>query len=809
MTKLSPDQPLPRSLTFWEYLSFSLTGLLVWQGTVGSLHAALGLGSLWVWLPCVIVAVTLNLQLRCLASRWPQVAGGSSSYILRLLSQFPRLSTYTLWGYYLSWAALVAINSIILTDLIKIHTEVIGLFVPGWLFKLSFTLLPFILAFGGVRALAILQLFFMVPTVGLMLLFVVHGLGWLIFSPNSPGLLPTDWPSISLLDWVKWYFIAVYAVYAIEGGAAFMADSREPTQGNRCLKITAGLTPIVYLGGSWIVGRLATNPSAADSAFLNLLYAAMPFWGESASIGVTLLIGFTQLLSSAATVALCSRVLYQASRDGHVAQVFGVVSRQGVAAPALVVTLLISLGCLIWGDVVRIILITGTGYVFAMMILHLGIWLRGDRWRIWALCCGVVEFAVLVVGGLAWNWVDFLLGLVVPGVLWLCDRALHRSKWPWLQPQWWQQHLFTPKLTRDFLFLQINLLLVLVCGSTVLGWVVRSAVRADISQSKEILVLLVLSVGFSAVAIAAWTSVPQVRAIAEAEEQNRQQAAELQQSLQQLKSTQMQLVQSEKMSSLGQLVAGIAHEINNPINFIYGNVVPATNYIDDLLRLIKLYEKSYPEPTPEIAKTTQEVDLQFLQEDLPKLLNSMKIGADRVRQIVVSLRNFSRLDESDIKAVDIHEGIDSSILILHNRIKARSDRPEIQIVKNYGSLPLVECYAGQINQVFMNILANAIDALEDNRKSNQQPTITITTKVISNHQVEVNIHDNGQGIPMELQHQIFNPFFTTKPIGKGTGLGLSISHQIVNQNHKGLLDCLSKPGQGTSFIIHIPIKFAG
>ncbi|MFB8792434.1 MAG: ATP-binding protein [Potamolinea sp.] len=266
------------------------------------------------------------------------------------------------------------------------------------------------------------------------------------------------------------------------------------------------------------------------------------------------------------------------------------------------------------------------------------------------------------------------------------------------------------------------------------------------------------------------------------------------------------------MSSLGQMLAGIAHEINNPTSFIYGNIQPAIDYSQDLLQLIELYRDYYPEPVEEISEQLEAKDADFIAEDFPKLLLSMKEGAERISKIVLSLRNFSRVDEKECKQVDIHEGIDSTLLILKHRLKEQPSRPEIQVIQEYGELPKVECYPSQLNQVFMNILSNGIDAINESFVSGKlslaqdKGQIRICTEVKENNSVMIRIADNGPGIKAEVQEKIFNPFFTTKPVGKGTGLGLAISYQIVVEKHSGRVECISTPGQGTEFLIFLPIK---
>ncbi|MBD6616730.1 hybrid sensor histidine kinase/response regulator [Komarekiella sp. 'clone 1'] len=294
------------------------------------------------------------------------------------------------------------------------------------------------------------------------------------------------------------------------------------------------------------------------------------------------------------------------------------------------------------------------------------------------------------------------------------------------------------------------------------------------------------------------------------EQSVQERTAELTQSLQQLQQTQLQLIQSEKMSTLGELVAGIGHEINNPIGFISGNCSHIEEYVKDLLRLVNLQQQKLPYPDLETEELLEEIDLEYLAEDLPKLLLSMRQGICRLKDISLSLRTFARSDISSKVKFQIHEGIDSTLMLLKHRLKDQGDRSKIEVVTQYGELPPITCYPGQLNQVFMNIIANAIDAFDDlyqNRSDQKIPnTIMITTSVEHQQQaVTICIEDNALGIPTEVQARIFEPSFTTKPVGKGTGLGLAISHQIIVDKHNGQITCSSTSGQGTKFTITLPI----
>ncbi|AFY31274.1 ATP-binding protein [Calothrix sp. PCC 7507] len=952
--QFSVDEPnnlkprrLERTLSALETGGFSLSGLLLWLGTAPGIHLALGPKALLVWLPAALISMLLNLQVHRLGTHYPDIAGGTPNYTTKLLKKYPYLATYGAIGYLMGWVSVPPINAIILTDLLKTQLAPLHIACPETLLKVVFTAIPFILAFSNIHASSILHLFFVLPAIGFLVVFCVQGLGWLALSPSSPGFFPSveTWHSTSwnFVDWAKWFFIAIYGAYAGESASSFVSESKSPGETLRFLKFTAVLIPIVYLGGSWVLMRLDTGAKIESDTFSNLLAAASPFWGTAASVLVTFLIVCGVFLSSATAVSNSPRIFYQLAVDGYLSPVFAVVSRRGVLQPSLIFTLVLSLICLLWGDVSRVVMVTGTSYVVAMMCIHLGMWLRRKHPEVLApwLSLGIflMEAVVLLVGGGAWGWQDWTVGVLLPIAIMMINFIIQLIPWGPFRPDWWikSERTQTYNPQQDFVATQVIVLLLLVCGTTTITWLVKGILNNNLNDSsKNIFVVLLIAIAFLSVAIACWTSLPQVAAIDEARKhaenlfitaldtvvdtilvvdengiinqanpaaellfeintynllgyslnkflpelsenpihwQNRsehiletgqnlriieatisqrsqqlitqyivilrdvterkQAETELQTALQtqeelacnataqsqqleivlhNLQKTQAQLIQTEKMSSLGQLVAGVAHEINNPVSFIYGNLMYVDNYTEDLLALVKLYQQNYPQTNKEIQAWIQKIDLEFLINDLPRTLSSMKIGSERIREIVLTLRNFSRLDEADMKPVNIHEGIDSTLLILQHRLQAKNSHSAVEIIKEYGALPVVRCYAGQMNQVFMNILSNAIDALQqyDQERTREEikeniSRIIIQTQVENTNHVTISIKDNGPGMTQAVKQKLFDPFFTTKPIGKGTGLGLSISYQIVVEKHGGTIECISEPGEGTEFRIEIPI----
>lgn len=522
---ISTPRP-PRTLSSLETWGFGLTGLLLWMGVAPGANAELGPQGIFVWLVGAIVGILINLQVKRLGSFWPDLSGGTPNYITRLLQNYPGIARYGALGYYISWVAVLPVNAIILTDLIEANLKPLGINCPEIFLKIGFTLLAFVVAFSGTRAISILHLVFVLPATGFLLVFSIEGITWLAFSKSSPGLIPPTWSSFEFDGWAKWFLNATYAVYACETASSFVADSKKPGETLRSLSFAAFLIPIVYLGGSWVVMRLATQPGLKDDTFLNLLAAASPFWGNSAPYLVTFLVASSSLLACATAVSNCPRILYQLAADGHLSPVFAVTSRQGVFGPGLFLTLFLSLLCLVWGNVPRIVMVTGVGWISAFIVLHWGLWLwRGRQevlfpWLSLGFC--LMELVVLVIGGFAWSGEDLLIGLLLPIVILVIDRAIRYIRFAPFHPAWWERRysLRSRIDLSNFLGVQVGVLILLICSAMVIGWFFGSKSSIDPTTGTNLLEVLILVIAFVGVAIACWTSLPQVLAIAEARAQS-------------------------------------------------------------------------------------------------------------------------------------------------------------------------------------------------------------------------------------------------------------------------------------------------
>jgi diguanylate cyclase (GGDEF)-like protein/PAS domain S-box-containing protein len=526
---------LPRTLSYLETWGFGLTGHVGWIGTATIIHAALGSRAILVWFFGTIISFLLNLQVQSLGRHWPDIAGGTPNYTTRLLKKFPGLGLYVALAYFFSWAAAPALYAMILTNLIKVNFEPLGISCPETFLKVLFTAVPFILAFSGTRALALLHLFFVFPAILLLLVFCIQGVVWSAFSSTSFKFLSVSTHSLSFAEWAKYFFVASYSIYACETTSSFVADSRDPDKTLRFLRIAAWLIPPVFLGGSWVLMCSGQNPTPIGDTFLNLVAASKPFWGESASFLVTLLITISCLLSSATAVSNSPRILYQLALDRQLSPIFALVSRQGVLGPAILVTFLLSLLCLNFRDVSQLVTVAGTCYLMSIMGLHLGLWLcRGQPhvlWPWWSLGFFLLEAVVLIVGGLDWNrkeflvgLVKFLVGLLLPIVLIIGDLGLRRLRFAPLRPKWWTQR-YEVKPSRnnpDFVVLQVIVLVSLICITATISWVIRDFLaRLSNNPQNSLLAILLVTLSFTGVAIACWTTLPQIIAIDEARKQAR------------------------------------------------------------------------------------------------------------------------------------------------------------------------------------------------------------------------------------------------------------------------------------------------
>ena len=515
---------LQRSLSSFETWGFGMSGHIAWVTIAPPMYVNLGPNAIFVWLPAVVLGVMLNLQVKRLGEHWPEMSGGTPNYITRLLRNYPFLGRYAAFGYFLSWAVYPSVNAIVITDLIQANLEPLGIPCPRTILIVGFTLIAYIVAFSGTRALGILHAFFVFPAIGFLLVFGVQGMGWLAFSPESPGFFPSSWPTLTFVDWAKWSCFGIYATCACETASSFVADSRRPSETLRFLNLAAWLIVPIFLANSWVLMHLDKAEGVGEDSFKNLLAAALPFWGQSASLIVTLLLASSCFLACATAVSNSPRILYQLALDGYVAPVFAIVSRRGVLQPSLIFCLLINLIGLFWVDITRLLVIGCVAFIVMLMSLYLGLWLRrGDpevRWPWWALGFLVFDGVVLLVGGLAWSREDVLIGFLFPLVVFVADAAIRRIPFAPFHPEWWIQRYRQERksLIPDFVGFQVVIAILLICSAVIVGWLFGIPLEANSSVASNLLVVLVLTVTFVGVAVAAWTSISQAISMDEARE---------------------------------------------------------------------------------------------------------------------------------------------------------------------------------------------------------------------------------------------------------------------------------------------------
>lgn len=476
----------PPSLSFKTRLTQSLSTLETWGFgvvthiacpiVVPAVHAALGPQAIFVWVPAVIIGMMVNYQVKQLGLRHMDLAGGTSSYTTRLWQNHPLIGRYLALAFFSAWLAAVPVYAIVMADLIRDNLNLLGISCPELGLKIGFILLPFVLSFSGTRAISLLHLCFIIPALGLLLLFCGEGLGWLALSPDSPGFFPEPITPPGWVDWAKWFFLVVWVTYSGESAAAFVADSKNPKGTLKFLAISAWLLVPVYIGGAWIVMRLATEPALAGDPFQTFLAAAQPFWGNAAAVVVTFWLAAICLLNNATVVSICPRMLYQLALDHHLSPIFGIVSRRGVFGAALVLMAILSMVGLAWGDVPRLVVFGNVTWFVAMMMLHLGLWLQRHRpevlWPRLSLGFFGLEAVVFVTAAMAWGWQDFLLGLLPPVVIMAIDAAIRHIHLPIFQPGWWiRRYQSRPAAVfNDSVIVQVLNLIVLLSGAVLAGW---------------------------------------------------------------------------------------------------------------------------------------------------------------------------------------------------------------------------------------------------------------------------------------------------------------------------------------------------
>jgi signal transduction histidine kinase/CheY-like chemotaxis protein len=773
---------LPRSLSLFETLGFALAGPPGWTGLVPAMKAAIGIQSIFVWIPATIVGILINYQIKHLGIHQVSVAGGTPNYIARLLKRYPLIARYAAIGYLLNWVSTIPLNAIILADLVNTNLQPSGIQLPTLVMRILFMLLPFVVAMTGTRALSILVVCFIMPSIGLLLTFSLQGLGWLMLAPNSPGFFPQDWAwgSLSWVDWAKWFFFATFVTYSSETASSFVADSRRPANTLKLLDLAAWLGGIIFCAGSWVVLRLAPTDSTGD-VFLYLNSAARPFWGESSSWIVTFLLASSCLLTMATAVSNCPRILYQLAQDGYLAPVSGVVSSRGVFGPALILVLGLSMCGLVWGNVAQIVVVGNVGWFVSFTLMQLALWWRRHEPGVLAprLALGIfaVQAVILLVGGWAWGWQDFLIGLSAPIVIVLVDAGVAQIRFALFQPTWWQR-LYgrnqRPYKFKDPLLFQVLTLIFLVCGSVFIGWEFQ-VIAAPIGghQKDNLLLIALLIVAFVGVAIACWTTLPQVTALEEAharaESLNEDLEIRVERRTEDLKKA-MDLADTANHAK-SEFLASMSHELRTPLNGILGYA--------------QILQQS---PTLSVHDRRGVDTIDRCGSHLLTLINDVldlsKIEANKL-ELNPQMANLPNLIQGVVEIC---------------QIRAEQKGLHFLYEPDRGLPSRIEIDEKRLRQVLINLLGNAAKFTE---QGHVRLRVWVNRSPNSNSigQLCCQVEDTGVGMNPAQVAQIFIPFEQVGDAAKrseGTGLGLSISQKIVAAMG-GTIRVQSELGRGSTF----------
>jgi signal transduction histidine kinase/CheY-like chemotaxis protein len=762
--------PLPRSLSLLETAGFAFAGPPGWTGLVPAMKVGIGIQSIFVWIPVTLIGILINYQVKYLGQQQVDVAGGTPNYIARLLDRYPFIARYAAIGYLLNWLTAIPLNAMILTDLVNANLKPFQLEFPTIPVRIFFMLLPFVVAITGTRALSILLICFIFPTISLLVLFSLQGTAWLLLSPTSPGFFPTDWHwgTMSLVDWCKWFFFATFVAYSSETASSFVADSRQPLPTLKLLDIAAWTGGLIFCAGTWVVLRLAPTDETGD-VFLYLVTAAKPFWGDSTSLMMTFILASSCLLTMATAVSNCPRILYQLSRDRYLASVSSVVSRRGVFGPALIMVFGLSMIGLVWGNVPQIVVVGNMSWFVSFTLMQLALWWRRREPNVlaphFALGIFILQAIVLLVGGWAWGWTDALIGLLAPVLILCIDAIVAQIPRGPFQAIWWQR--FYGKAQDSYqlknqLTIQIVTLMALVGGALLSGWKFRSSLAITAGQQEDnLLLIILLIVAFVGVAIACWTTLPQLIALEEA----RESAEILNQELEiRVESRTAELQKAMHLAnaanqSKSTFLANMSHELRTPLNGILG-------YAQILQNSLSL--TSQDKRGAAIIERCGTHLLNLIND----VLDVAKIEADRL--------------ELQPQPTDLSTLIQDVIDICQIRVEQKGLQFVYQPATNLPNQVIID--PKRLQQVLINLLGNATKFTQQGQVilgvSSQLSSPAAPHSTLTHQQCQLHfwVQDTGVGMtPIEVQ-TVFQPFEQVGDAQKkteGTGLGLSISQKIM------------------------------